>query len=457
MAPDTPDAGQVLGFQAGGRRFALPADQVREVARMPRLTNVPHAPASLLGIGNIRGEATAIVSAARLMELAEDRPRQLIVLAGEHPTALAIDRIEGVIAKDADHALAPFADLIAAAFPERAATGGSAGSAQSSVAAATEARTALLAFAIGDQSFALPLESIEGVLQLPGEVARIPHADAATLGSFVWRDQPVPLFSLAALLDLPDAPGKAARVVVVRIGSQRAGLRVDRIEALLRAPASRIDPVPLALQRGQTEAVIQAIHRPADGGRLVSILGTGQLFREELTGMLEAAPAAARAEAEAQAVSEPLLVFESAGQRFAIPLHAVRQVVRRPARLSPLPNAPAFVVGVTGHRGEALVVVDLGLHLGGEPTTGGKARLLVLPVAGAEAGLIVERVTGIARMPVQAIAPAPLGTTETAPFVQVVSLDDGETATLVLASDELLGRIEADLIAGIARGSAAAS
>ena len=60
---------RVLAFTAGNRRFGIAANLVREVGRLPRLTPVPHAPPSLLGLGNLRGEALPVVSAARLLGL----------------------------------------------------------------------------------------------------------------------------------------------------------------------------------------------------------------------------------------------------------------------------------------------------------------------------------------------------------------------------------------------------
>jgi purine-binding chemotaxis protein CheW len=56
-----------------------------------------------------------------------------------------------------------------------------------------------------------------------------------------------------------------------------------------------------------------------------------------------------------------LLVFETAGRRYALPLAEVRSVARAVA-ITPLPGAPAAVEGVVNVRGELIPVMDIRLR-----------------------------------------------------------------------------------------------
>lgn len=58
-----------------------------------------------------------------------------------------------------------------------------------------------------------------------------------------------------------------------------------------------------------------------------------------------------------------LLLFDLAGQRYAIPLAAVREVLRA-VSIAPLPSAPAIVEGVVNLRGRPVPVLDLRRRLG---------------------------------------------------------------------------------------------
>lgn len=91
-------AGDLLAFRAGGERFAVPLDRVREAARPRRITPLPGAPASWSGVALVRGEALGIVDVAAAVGLPPSVPRLLplvIVLYGcDH--ALLVDSIDGV-------------------------------------------------------------------------------------------------------------------------------------------------------------------------------------------------------------------------------------------------------------------------------------------------------------------------------------------------------------------------
>ncbi len=53
-----------------------------------------------------------------------------------------------------------------------------------------------------------------------------------------------------------------------------------------------------------------------------------------------------------------ILTFELSGQRFAVPLRSVQEVVRAVA-IAPLPGAPSVIEGVIDVRGEVVPVFDL--------------------------------------------------------------------------------------------------
>jgi purine-binding chemotaxis protein CheW len=61
--------------------YALELTAVREVLPLPALTPLPGAPASLLGVFNLRGEIVPLFDTARLLGLAEGAPGDQIVVA----------------------------------------------------------------------------------------------------------------------------------------------------------------------------------------------------------------------------------------------------------------------------------------------------------------------------------------------------------------------------------------
>lgn len=293
MTGATIPADRTLAFGVGERLLGVTSSVVREIVTPPRMARVPHAPAALLGLANVRGEAVPILSVARLIGEADADVARVIVADLDGPVGLAVSSVLRVV--DGESAAAvpriDIAQLVARAMPERRASVRVASEPVHEVEAAREEDLAFLALSAGGQEFGFALVDVDEVRRLPEEIAIVPHADAVVVGTVAVRAHIVPLLSLAALLGLPaNGRTRSSRIVMVRIGCHRVGLVVDGIRSVERVAATRIDPVPQALHRGG-EAQIQAICRLGDGGmeggdRLLSVLSCDQLLREDVTARL---------------------------------------------------------------------------------------------------------------------------------------------------------------------------
>lgn len=456
--------GSQMTVRAAGRTIALPAASVREVTRLPRLTRVPQAPPSLMGLASLRGDVVPVVSLSALLGETAGAPTRVVVIERGDPIGLAVDAVEtvgktgrrGTRTLDLEH-------LFGSAFSgsERAATRGWAR--VRSAAAAVSASTAvpLLAFLAGGQDFALPLRDIEEVVRVPDRISTLPDADAAVIGTATLRDALLPLLSAPALLGLGVTEiSRRSRIVVMRIGRHRIGLAVDAVHGTLYVEPDNIDPVPQVLARGSAEARIQAICRLDHGRRLVSILATDHLLREELTARLlqgQGGEQAAEVRMSDEA-SEPILLFRIGDESYGLPLAAVEEVARLPERLTRLPRAPAFVEGVMNLRGTVVPVIDQSRRFAGAPATGGRRRVIVVAIGEMRVGFLVDAVSEIMRVPRAAIQPAPdLGGEGAHVFDRVASLDGSDRVVLIVSPRDLLDRAERDLLAALAGEPAATS
>src|SRR5918998_4788410 len=90
-------ARRFLTFWVDERRYAIPADQVSEVVRVPPVARVPLAPASLLGLANLRGSVLPVVSLRRLLgrgEREDGAAVRAIVLDSGSSVALVVDQVD---------------------------------------------------------------------------------------------------------------------------------------------------------------------------------------------------------------------------------------------------------------------------------------------------------------------------------------------------------------------------
>ncbi len=91
------------------------------------------------------------------------------------------------------------------------------------------------------------------------------------------------------------------------------------------------------------------------------------------------------------------VVFRVAGERYAIPLEAVREVVVPQPPFARVPRAPEAVRGVMNLRGRVVAVVDLAqlVGLAPQPLRGGAGQVLILEHAKRALGFLIGGVLGV--------------------------------------------------------------
>lgn len=133
-----------------------------------------------------------------------------------------------------------------------------------------------------------------------------------------------------------------------------------------------------------------------------------------------------------------VLTFFLAGERYAFPLEAVREVCR-PAMITALPGLPPVVLGAMGLRGEVLAVLDLRRLLGlAESPLTPASRLIVIHQGTITAALLVDQVEDISALAETLLQPPPAeaGGREW-PFLQAIARE-GERVTRLLDPAGLL-------------------
>jgi purine-binding chemotaxis protein CheW len=136
------------------------------------------------------------------------------------------------------------------------------------------------------------------------------------------------------------------------------------------------------------------------------------------------------------------------GSTYAIPVAAVREIVRLPP-VTRVPGLPAFVTGLANVRGRVLAVLDLRPLLNVEAPRG--ERLLIIDRADADApvvntaagrgviGLIVDSALDLVALPEGGLEPLPPGVpVEACAVLDGITVVDG-TPVAVLSPPGLLG------------------
>lgn len=463
--------GQFVSFELAGEKFAVPMGPVQEIIRLPEVARLPLAPPALLGLSNLRGRVLPLLSLRRLVglpDLAEnDAARALVIHCGQalgflvdrvlsvlhvepgelQPAAgiqsvVQVDCLTGLIRRpgaDGHDELLMVLDfdlLVRRAFetvmraaavrgdagPRDGGAGASLSGDDGTAALAQELR--MVSFTLAGQEYALPIEDVQEIVQLPEAVTALPQAPAHVRGVISLRQRLLPLVDLRSLFRLgTPAQDTHQRIVVVSPrGFGPVGLVTDAVKEVLSVPRRHTDPVPELLTRNQQLSELDAICRLDEGRRLVSVLSTPRLLGldavREATAMADDMQATTEGHTESamQDLQDrgqvqddlQLVIFRLGAEEFGVPIMCVQEIVRVPEQLTKVPRTPAFVEGVINLRGAVLPVIDQRTRLDLPPLArNDRQRIMVFTVGEQRTGFIVDSVAEVLRVPRQCLAPAP--------------------------------------------------
>ena len=101
------------------------------------------------------------------------------------------------------------------------------------------------------------------------------------------------------------------------------------------------------------------------------------------------------------------LAFRLAKEQYAVKVSVVKEIIRL-QRITMVPRAQDFVEGIISLRGVIIPVFDAKKRLGFEDTGRSRTnRIIILSEAGNSQGMIVDKVTGVARLKKSEIEPPP--------------------------------------------------
>jgi purine-binding chemotaxis protein CheW len=491
---------QFVTFIAGDEVFAADMVPVKEIIRVPQVVRVPLAPAALEGLANLRGKVLPIISLRRLFGFPElphdDSTRALVVDVGQ-PLGFVVDRVSSVVGVDASHIedvgsikttvntemlsslikdvgghamimVLDFAKVIEREFSQIAAISkntGVAGAAQASVQSEEEDSSdelQLVSFDVDGQEYAIAIEDVQEIVQVPEAVIHVPRSESHVLGVMTLRSRLLPLVNLRSMFALPHRDlDEKSRIVVLTLGGVSVGVVVDAVSEVLRVSKSGVDALPAMLAREGNLAEVTSICRLDDGKRLVSIVTARNLFGHSV--IKEALSAVNESELESEREDtkqddnldddEQVVIFRLDKEEFGAPIASVQEIVRVPEQLIRVPKAPSFVEGVINLRGTVLPVIDLRLRLGlKQVERTDRQRIMVFLISDVRTGFIVDQVAEVLRIPKAAIEPAPQLSAEQGRLLsRMANLEKQKRMVQLLDPPHLMAKKELKALAAVTR------
>jgi len=470
------DNNEYVTFALGEERLAFPLERVQEIIRMPDTAEVPLGPSVLHGLANLRGRVLPIVSLRACCGQqpieADDATRVIVVDCGT-PLGFVVDRVSAVITvapediestdamqstldarllagviKGEQSEMTAILDVQEIVDREFAATtrrivepGAVVASGEATQVAEDgddDAVFEMVSFVVDGQEYALPIDEIQEIVQVPTSVSLVPNADRRVLGVMDLRGGLLPLISLRRVFGLPqEHVDESARIIVVPLEDTESHKRVqvgvvmDTVREVLRVPLDLVDALPQFV------------------GGAVSVLSAARLFSgADLRAAVDSYDAGKQTEEsmdEEQAdewtdTDDQLVVFRIAGEEYCLSVDAVQEIIRVPDELIRVPKSLAFVEGLVNLRGAVLPVIDLRARLGlTRSERGDLQRIVVVIVGGVRTGFVVDSVVEVLKLERGSLEQAPELSEEQARLIsEVANLVDVNRMLLVLDHAQLL-------------------
>jgi purine-binding chemotaxis protein CheW len=268
----------------------------------------------------------------------------------------------------------------------------------------------LVSFTVAEQEYAISIEDVQEIVQVPENIIHVPHSDSHVLGVMTLRQRMLPLVSLRKMFNLPfHAADEHSRIVVVAVGNSSVGVVMDTVNEVLRVSKNNVDAMPSMLARDGDMSEISEICRLDDGKRLVSIISAENMFRH--SAVREALNSIDQVQDESMSSNADKAGIEDDEQ----------MVVFRLDR-------------------EELPVIDQRRRLG-LPTIERteQQRIMVFLFDGLRTGFIVDSVAEVLKVPKSAIEPAPnLSTSQMNLISRVANLEKQKRLILLIEPSQLL-------------------
>jgi purine-binding chemotaxis protein CheW len=128
----------------------------------------------------------------------------------------------------------------------------------------------LVVFTLGSEQYALPIQQVHEIIRYTEPRSVASRADWVR-GVISLRGRIVPVYDLATRLGLPSELTEQAKIVIVEVGNETAGVIVDGVEEVLTVEDEQLQEAP-----GADSTLIDSIAKIGD--RLVVLLKPGALF-----------------------------------------------------------------------------------------------------------------------------------------------------------------------------------
>lgn len=316
----------------------------------------------------------------------------------------------------------------------------------------------LVTFQLGDDEFGADIMDVKEIIRVP-DITKVPNAPIYVEGACNLRGNVLPIIDGRTRFNLErKTKDESSRVLVIDVDGKATGMVVDKVSEVIRVNTDHIDEPPQIVKNVDSD-YLNGVVKLDNGNRLimlldvVSALNVNSTVKDLINGHDQSGEkknALVNSTSTESIDEEQLVSFLLDKEEYAIGIMKVKEIIRVP-EIVKIPNCENYIEGVVSLRNNLLPIIDLRTYFGMEHMDiNDNTRILVVDMGSFTAGIMVDKISEVLRVPTSIIQPPPKFSTQSGGQLKgVAKLNNGKRMILILEPSKLILDDEISGISGI--------
>lgn len=316
----------------------------------------------------------------------------------------------------------------------------------------------LVTFLLGDDEFGVEIMDVKEIIRVP-DITKVPNAPSYVEGACNLRGNVLPIIDGRTRFNLDrKQKDENSRVLVIDFNGKATGVIVDKVSEVMRVNTSDIEEPPQIIKNIDSD-YLNGVVKLDNGNRLVMLLdivktlnvSTVEKDQENVHNQNLQMKNALQVQNDSESIEEEQLVsFLLGKEEYAIGIMKVKEIIRVP-QIVKIPNCENYIEGVVSIRNNLLPIISLRTYFEMEHVEiNDHTRILVVDMGNFTAGIMVDKISEVLRVPTSSIQPPPKFSSQRGEQIKgVAKLNNGKRMILMLEPSKLVSVDEISTIDGI--------
>jgi purine-binding chemotaxis protein CheW len=316
----------------------------------------------------------------------------------------------------------------------------------------------LVTFLLGGDEFGADIMDVKEIIRVP-DITKVPNAPSYVEGACNLRGNVLPIVDGRARFSLDKKEkDENSRVLVIDVDGMATGVLVDKVSEVMRVDTYDIEEPPQIVKNVDSD-YLKGVVKLDNGNRLVMLLDVVSALRSNrsvldhnCTNNEESNKHHLLINSTGSEVleEEQLVSFLLDKEEYAIGIMKVKEIMRVPQIVN-IPNCEAYMEGMVSIRNHLLPILNLRTYFGMRHLeVNDQMRILVVDMGAFTAGIMVDKISEVLRVPSNIIQPPPKFCTQSGEQLQgVAKLNNGKRMILILDPIKMISSDEISALDGI--------